>query len=142
MTEIYSLKTVFMKSLTRAAEAKGLSASALPDELLIQTFAKIDRSALGVAVGVLSGAGIFLATNFLIFKGGARVGATIALLNNYFFGYSVTFAGSVVGLIYGFVAGFILGWLVAFLRNFVIKIYLHIIKFKGRVASASNFLDD
>ena len=131
-----------MKQSAYAAKSKVSSIGRQENELLIQTFAKIDRSAFGIAVGILFGAGIFLATNFLILKGGERVGLTFALLNQYFFGFSVTSAGSFIGLIYGFVSGFILGWLLAFLRNFVIKIYLHILKFKGRIAAIGGFLDD
>lgn len=112
------------------------------NQLIIRTIAKIDCSALGIAFGILLGTGVFLATNFLIFKGGVRVGPTLTLLNQYFYGFSVTFVGSFIGLIYGFVAGFIIGWVVAFLRNLVIKIYLHILKFKGRITAIGGFLDD
>lgn len=111
------------------------------DKLLIETVARIDCTSLGLAVGVLLGTGIFAATNFLVLKGGERIGPTLLLLNHYYYGYSVTFAGSFIGFIYGFISGFILGWLMALLRNSVVKIYLHYIKFKGRVAALSNFLD-
>lgn len=111
------------------------------DKLLIETVARIDCTTLGLAVGILFGAGIFIATNFLVLKGGERVGPTLLLLNHYFYGFSVTFGGSFVGLTYGFISGFTLGWLIAFLRNCIVKIYLHYIKFKGRVASLSKFLD-
>lgn len=127
---------------TSESEIQIRAASALKDELLIQIIARIDRSALGVAIGSVFGAGIFFATNFLILKGGERIGQNFALLNQYFIGYSVTFAGSFVGLIYGFVSGFMLGWLIALIRNFVIKIYLHIAKFKERVSAVGSFLDD
>lgn len=130
-----------MKSSTHLVENKTPADSALADELLIQTIARIDRSALGIAIGTLFGLGIFFVTNFLIFKGGDVIGPTLARLNQFFIGYSVTFIGSFVGLGYGFVSGFILGWLIAFLRNFVITIYLHIAKFKGRMVAASDYID-
>lgn len=114
---------------------------AAADELVVQSVAKLDRSALGIAVGIVCGAVIFLATNFLVFKGGAHVGATLSLLSQYFYGYTVTFAGSFVGLFYGFAFGFALGWLTAFLRNFVIKIYLFSAKYKERLVSVNDFLD-
>ncbi|CAN5487454.1 hypothetical protein BH18ACI1_BH18ACI1_18130 [soil metagenome] len=130
-----------MKSSTHLVENKTPADSALAGELLIQAIAIVDRSALGIAVGTVFGLSIFFATNFLIFKGGDVIGPTLSLLNQYFFGYSVTFIGSFIGLIYGFVLGFILGWLMAFLRNFVITIYLHIAKFKGRIAAVNDFID-
>ncbi len=111
------------------------------DELLISSIAKIDRAAFGIAIGSVFGAVIFFATNFLIFKGGSQIGPTLALLNQYFFGYSVTFTGSLIGLFYGFVSGFFLGWFTAFLRNFIIAIYLYVAKFKGRMIAVNNFID-
>lgn len=130
-----------MKQSSSATKLKIPAALTRKDELLIQTVAKIDRAALGIAVGILCGAGIFLATNFLILKGGERIGQNFALLSQYFYGFSISFAGSLIGLIYGFISGFIVGWLIAFLRNLVIKIYLHFLKFKGRVAAIGGFLD-
>lgn len=126
-----------MKQANQSVKA----ATSPAQQLLIQTVAKIDHLALGVAVGTVFGAGVFLATNFLIFKGGARIGPTLALLNQYFFGYSVTFAGSFVGLFYGFVSGFLIGWSLALTRNFVIAVYLHVVKFKGRIAAVDTYLD-
>ena len=110
------------------------------EQIVIQTVAKLDCSALGGAIGIILGLGIFLATNFLILKGGYKIGLTLSLLNQYFWGYSVTLAGSFVGLIYGFISGFIIGWTLALFRNVVISIYIHIAKFKGRLR-AVNFID-
>ncbi len=129
-----------MKTQTHLIETEA-PATAPADELLISSIAKIDRSALGIAIGIVFGLVIFFATNFLIFKGGNQIGPTLALLNQYFFGYSVTFTGSLIGLIYGFVSGFIVGWFAAFLRNFIITIYLYIAKFKGRMIAVNNFID-
>jgi hypothetical protein len=55
------------------------------------------------------GAGLFLATNFLVIKGGHNVGAHLSLLAIYFPGYSVSFWGSIVGFFYAFVLGFLGG---------------------------------
>lgn len=131
-----------MKQPAEATNFKSHSTVKRKDELLIQTIARVDCPALGIAIGILCGAAIFLATNFLILKGGKQVGPTITLLNQYFFGYSVTIGGSILGLIYGFVSGFIVGWLIAFLRNSILKIYLQYLKFKGRIASIGSFLDN
>lgn len=129
------MKTSPYRSKTKKTEL------ARSEQLLIQTIAKIDKSALGISIGIVLGAGIFLATNILILKGGRQIGQTFALLNNFFFGFSVTFGGSFIGLIYGFISGFILGWLIALIRNFVIKIYLHIAKFRNRLIAVNKFID-
>jgi len=50
-------------------------------------------------------------------KGGDIVGPNLALLAQYFPGYTVTATGSLIGFLYGFIAGFAGGWIMAFLRN-------------------------
>lgn len=110
------------------------------DALILQTFGRLHSSALGVAVGGLSGLIVFSATVVLLLKGGHEIGPRLSLLGEYFIGYSVTWQGSIVGLLYGFVSGFLVGWTIAFLRNLFVSIYLHVLKFKANLSSA-NFLD-
>jgi hypothetical protein len=98
------------------------------DQLLVQAFAQLDRTALGVALGATCGLAIFFATNFLILKGGENVGQNLQLLSQYFFGYSVTLTGSIIGFAYGLIVGFVLGWSIAFTRNLFMSAYLHIIR--------------
>lgn len=69
----------------------------------------LNAKLLGIVLGFLSGAGLFLATNFLVVKGGQHVGAHLGLLANFFPGYRVTFLGSIVGFVYAFVVGFLVG---------------------------------
>jgi tetrahydromethanopterin S-methyltransferase subunit G len=130
-----------MKPKGPRSETESSSTSALNNEILIQTVAKADRTALGITIGILFGAGLFFITNFLILKGGNLPGLTLSRLNQYFFGYTVTFIGSFIGLFYGFITGFILGWFIALLRNFVISIYLFIAKFRARMISVNYFID-
>jgi protoporphyrinogen oxidase len=75
------------------------------EEVFANAFAKLDRLALGLSMGVIGGLLLFLATLALVIKGGEVVGPNLQLLENYFPGYSVTTLGSLVGLIYGFLAG-------------------------------------
>jgi hypothetical protein len=75
---------------------------------------KLDKKAFGLALGLLWGFGLLIATLWAtIAQGGAHLG----LLNRFYIGYSVSYLGAVVGLIYGFVDGFICGWLLAWLYN-------------------------
>lgn len=69
----------------------------------------LNAKLLGVVLGFFSGAGLFLATNFLVVKGGPHVGAHLGLLANFFPGYRVTFLGSIIGFFYAFVLGFLIG---------------------------------
>jgi len=80
---------------------------------------KFNKKALALTSGIVWGAGIFLATNFLLITGSQ--GQTISKLNGFYFGYTYSFIGSLVGLVWGFVDGFIVGWLFALLYNFFAK---------------------
>lgn len=80
---------------------------------------KLNKKAFGLAAGILWGAAIFLLTNFLLLKG--TEGTVITGLRNIYFGYSLSFFGSIIGLIWGFVDGFIGGWLLALLYNRFVK---------------------
>ena len=111
------------------------------DAVIINALAKLDSLALGIAVGLLSGLVVFLATVVLVLKGGEVVGPNLGLLSNYFIGYEVTYAGSIIGFIYGFGSGFALGWLIASLRNAVIRIYVHLVKLRTSVNAVNDFLD-
>ena len=84
---------------------------------LVRLNAKVQGVVTGVVVGLL----IFVATNWLVIKGGPRVGPHLALLSQFFFGYRVSFAGSFIGLAYGFVYGFLVGYLVAWAYNAVLR---------------------
>ncbi len=112
------------------------------DALLQQAFARLDATALGVAVGVLTGAGLCVTTVVLLLKGGEHVGRNLALLGQYFPGYRVTWPGAGIGLGYGFVAGFLAGWLLANVRNLAVAFYLHLVRLKAAAAAARNFFDN
>ena len=68
-----------------------------------------NEKAWAIGLGLTLAFGLFVATNFLIIKGGTRVGSHLQLLRVYLPGYSVTFAGSVIGFIYAFVIGYLSG---------------------------------
>ena len=111
------------------------------ERFIIEAFAKLDRTALGVAVGAVLGLGIFTATIFLIIKGGEVVGPNLSLLGQFFLGYTVTLTGAFIGLVYGFVAGFILGWLIGFLRNALVSAYLMVLKTRANLTSSLDSID-
>ena len=113
-----------------------------PDALLLQVFTRLDKTALGVAVGALCALTVWGATTLLIAKGGPVVGPTLALLGQYFVGYTVTARGSVVGALYGFLAGFLLGWITAAIRNAIIAIYVHVVVVRATLAKTQTFMDD
>lgn len=78
---------------------------------------RLNARAWGIAVGLLLGGGLFLATNILVLKGGRNVGQHLGLLSQYFPGYSVSFLGSLIGFIYAFVGGYIIGRAIGYVYN-------------------------
>ena len=88
-----------------------------PAEIVFTRLARFNATVQGLTCGILLGGAIFLATNWLILKGGESVGPHLGLLGQFFFGYQVTFVGSLIGLAYGFVTGFLTGCLAATLYN-------------------------
>ncbi len=78
---------------------------------------RLNAKILGLTLGILFGLIIFIATNWLVIKGGYIVGSHLLLLSQFFIGYKVSFLGSIIGLIYGFIAGTIFGVLVGWIYN-------------------------
>jgi hypothetical protein len=80
---------------------------------------RLNATVQGVVTGTVAGLGIFIATNWLIIKGGPVVGPHLALLGQFFIGYRVSFVGSLVGFAYGFILGFGVAYGVARMYNWL-----------------------
>jgi hypothetical protein len=91
------------------------------EEKLFSGVLLLNAKVVGLALGVIFGLGIFVATNWLIIKGGERVGPHLILLSQYFIGYKVTFLGSLIGAAYGFALGTICGSLMGWIYNKIVK---------------------
>jgi hypothetical protein len=111
------------------------------DAAILRAFAPLHRVAMGVAWGIALGVGIFLLTAVLLIKGGPLVGPNLALIGQFFFGYTVTWPGAFVGLLWGFLVGFILGWGFAFTRNLAFWLWLTLIKSRAEMEEYGDFLD-
>ena len=88
------------------------------EDLVLTRVVRLNAMIQGTTMGLLVGFGIFVATNWLILRGGQPVGPHLALLGQFFIGYEVTFVGSLIGFIYGFVSGFLGGYTIAKVYNF------------------------
>ena len=77
----------------------------------------LNAKALGLVLGLLFGLAIFIATNWLVLKGGKPVGPHLRLLSQYFIGYKVSFLGSIIGFGYGFAVGTLSGAFVGWIYN-------------------------
>jgi hypothetical protein len=92
------------------------------EELLARAVLRLNGWITGMVFGILSGLLIFVATIWLVIKGGPVVGPHLGLLSQFFFGYSVTVAGSFIGMGYGLLMGFIAGWVIAWIYNRLVSL--------------------
>jgi protoporphyrinogen oxidase len=110
-------------------------------EALTHVFTRLSPVPFGAAVGLAFGLLIFAATFLLVLRGGDLIGPNLQLLGQFFPGYTVTLAGSLLGLAYGFLGGFLLGWGYAFLRNFAMFCHVAFVQRKAELGVLREFLD-
>ncbi len=81
------------------------------------TLLRLNARAWGIAVGLVFGAGLFLATIVLLMRGGYAVGAHLNLLGKLLPGYRVTVGGAFIGFGYAFVIGYAIGRIIGSVYN-------------------------
>jgi hypothetical protein len=82
----------------------------------------LHAKAVGLGLGLFFGLVIFVATNWLVLKGGEPTGPHLALLGQYFIGYRVSFFGSLIGFAYGFALGTLSGALLSWIYNTITRL--------------------
>ena len=95
------------------------------EKLVLTRLMRLNATLQGAVTGILAGLGVFIATNWLLLKGGEIVGPHLSLLGQFFIGYRVSFVGSLIGFAYGFVFGFVSGYAVARMYNWVVDLREH-----------------
>ncbi len=90
-------------------------------QALRRTLMRANEQGWGIAIGLLFGLGLFLATIVLVVKNGPNPGPHLSLLRIYFPGYSVTSIGAAIGFVYAFVLGYAVGRTIATIYNRLIK---------------------
>lgn len=91
------------------------------DEVLLgRAVMRLSGNILGLVLGILFSLVLFVATNWLVLKGGPVVGPHLQLLNQYFIGYSVSFVGSLIAIPYALVTGYVAGFIIAWVYNTVV----------------------
>ena len=91
-----------------------------PNDVVGRAIVRIHAGVLALVCAILGGAGLFVMTVWLLILGGPHVGAHLQLLGHYFYGYSVTWTGSLVGLFYGAFVGGLTGWILGTVYNGVV----------------------
>jgi hypothetical protein len=97
-----------------------MTGTSAQEESVSHRIVALQAGVLALVFAVMGGMAVFLATAWLLIKGGPHVGMHLNLLSNYFLGYSVTWEGAIVGLLYGALTGGIAGWAIATIYNAVI----------------------
>ena len=99
------------------------------EEKLLKAVVRLNATSLGLILGLLIGLAIFLATNWLVIKGGPVtrsgkeiVGPHLQLLSQFFIGYKVSFLGSIIGFLYGFAIGTLGGALIGWIYNRIVDL--------------------
>ncbi len=98
------------------------------DEKLFKGALLFNAKSLGLVLGLLFGLIVFVATNWLLIKGGHInesgeyiVGPHLQLLSQFFIGYRVSFLGSIIGFGYGFAVGTLAGAFFAGIYNKIVE---------------------
>jgi hypothetical protein len=99
------------------------------EEKLLSAIFRINAKILGLVLGILTGLIVFIATNWLLIKGGPTtpdgrhiVGPHLQLLSQFFIGYKVSFLGSIIGFFYGFALGTLCGSTIGWIYNKIVDL--------------------
>ena len=99
------------------------------EEKLFSAILRLNTKMLGLVLGFLLGLVIFIATNWLVIKGGTIgpngelvIGPHLQLLSQFFIGYRVSFLGSLIGFVYGFAVGTLGGALIGWIYNKIVDL--------------------
>jgi protoporphyrinogen oxidase len=103
------------------------------EELFAQAFMKLDPTAFGVSLGLVSGLILTFLAVFTFVNRITPVQDFLWLLSQYLPNYKPTIAGSPLGFLYATTIGFIAGWGFALLRNTVIRFYFSYITRKAEI---------
>ena len=97
------------------------------EEKLFSGVLRLNAKIWGLVCGLLLGLAIFIATNWLVIKGGHVapsgeyvIGPHLQLLNQFFIGYRVSFLGSIIGFLYGFAVGTFSGTIIGWIYNKIV----------------------
>ena len=91
------------------------------EKIVMTRLVRLSAAVYGIVFGLVLGLGVFAATLWLVVRGGPVVGPNLALLGQFFLGYTVTYLGSVVGFVYGFITGFVIGYSISTIYNWIVS---------------------
>lgn len=82
---------------------------------LSASLARANAMCFAIVFGLVAGAGLWIATVFLVIKGGPNPGNTLRVLAYAFPGYSVSIGGAFIGMLWAIALGFVVSLLPAWI---------------------------
>ena len=98
-----------------------MTASVEEQTIIRRAVVRMRARIMGVVFAMVAGLGVWVATAWLLVRGGTNVGEHLVLLRNYMPGFSVTWPGAFVGLFWGAVFGAVVCWVFARVYNQVVE---------------------
>lgn len=126
-----------MTPIRTRANSPSIDPTIPPSSALL--FAPVDKRAFGAAIG--SVAALLTAAVTIDTLLAPQTFGALALLSNYFAGYSISWPGVFIGALWAFGVGFVAGWLLAFTRNLSLAVSLFLLRSKADLSETSDFLD-
>ena len=95
--------------------------TATEEEAIEAYVGKLNGNVWGISLALVLAFLLFAATNILVFKGGEDVGQHLGILSQYFYGYSVTFVGSLIGAAWAALLGYVVARMICGIYNFAAR---------------------
>lgn len=103
-------------------------------------FSPLHKAAFGTATGV-AGALTMAALTIASLLSSRVANFPLALLNQFFTGYTVSWGGVLVGAVWGFAVAFVAGWFIAFCRNLALAIVAFSYRTRAELEQTREFLE-
>jgi hypothetical protein len=110
------------------------------EELITSAFLPLHKLAFGLATGTAAAVAVFLLTAVYLLRD-PKPGFNLALLAQFFAGYTVSWPGAFVGAAWAGFSGFVMGWFLAFSRNLLVGIALFLVRRRAEWDQTKDFLD-
>jgi len=98
-----------------------MSASVEEQAIIRRAVVRMRARIMAIVFGFASGLGVWVATAWLLVRGGDNVGNHLILLRNYMPGFAISWPGAFIGFFWGVVFGAAVGWLFAWVYNQVVE---------------------
>ncbi len=108
------------RALVEGRLTPSIAAEETLEDVLAAAFARYDSLALGLALAIVSGVGLFLTTAWVLLRAERDSTEMLSRVGQYLLGYDVSWGGAMLGLIGAGVFGFVVGFGVAWLINLII----------------------